>query len=114
MFKKTYFKASDWNSICDVCGEKYKASQLYLRWDGLRVCRDDWEQRHPQDFIRPIKERNSVPWTRPRPEDLDIDTCTIFGVNAVAGIGTSGCAIAGYDNGQRELTYPPTFNPNTL
>jgi hypothetical protein len=43
-FRKTYLKLGDWNGICDVCGEKYKASQLYLRWDGLRVCREDWEQ----------------------------------------------------------------------
>lgn len=112
--KKTYLRLGDWNAICDVCGQKYKASQLYKRWDGLMVCKEDWEVRHPQDFIKPIKERNSVPWTRPRPEDIQIYLCSLYGVNAVSGVGTSGCAISGKDNGQRELTYPPTFNSNTL
>jgi len=114
MFRKTYLRLGDWNGICDVCGEKYKASQLYLRWDGLRVCRDDWEVRHPQELIRPIKERNSVPWTRPRPEDDNVEVCTLLGVTAIAGQAVAGCMIAGYDNGIRQLSYPSTFNLSTL
>lgn len=114
MFKKTYFKSGDWNAICDVCGFKYKASQLSKRWDGLMVCAEDFELRHPQDFIRPIKENISVPWTRPRGEDLFINTCSIAGQNAVAGVGTAGCAITGKDNGYREPSYPSTFNTSTL
>lgn len=119
-FKKTYFKAGDWNALCDICGEKHKASHLKLRWDGLRVCSPCWEIRHPQDLIRPIKERNSVPWTRPRPEDLEVEVCTISGVNAVANWAVAGCMIAGHNNGtppEDQLVddlYPPTFNPNTL
>lgn len=114
MFKKTYFRAGDWNAICDVCARKFKASELMKRWDGLMVCQEDWEVRHPQELIRPIKERNSVPWTRPRPTDDFINVCSVYGVNAIGGIGVAGCAIAGYDNGQRELTYPSTFNLETL
>jgi hypothetical protein len=95
MFRKTYFRSGDWNAICDICGEKYKASQLKKRWDGLMVCLDDWEMRHPQELIRPIKERNSVPWTRPRPPDIEIGGTTPS---------TSGA----------DVLYPPTFNPNTL
>lgn len=72
MFKRTQYIPGDWNVICDVCGHKYKASQLMKRWDGLMVCQEDWETRHPQELIRPIKERNSVPWTRPRPEGDDV------------------------------------------
>lgn len=68
MFKKTHYKSGSWNWICDVCGFKYKAEQALNRWDGLKVCSSCWEMRHPQELIRPIKERNSVPWTRPRPE----------------------------------------------
>lgn len=115
MLRKTYYKPGDWNALCDVCGEKFKASQLMKRWDGLMVCWDDWEPRHPQELIRPIKERNSVPWTRPRPEDVFINVCSIYGRNAIAGIGVAGCAIAGSDNGQRaDDLYPSTFNLETL
>lgn len=59
----------DWNAICDRCGFEFKASQLRKTWDGLYVCEEDWEQRHPQDFIRGVKEDQSVPWTRPEQED---------------------------------------------
>lgn len=72
MFKRTTYIPGDWNVICDVCGHKYKASQLLKRWDGLMTCSLCWETRHPQELIRPIKERNSVPWTRPRPEGYDV------------------------------------------
>lgn len=119
-FKATYYRAGSWNAICDVCGQKYKAHELRKRWDGLQVCNADFESRHPQDLIRPIKERNSVPWTRPRPEDINIDVCTLSGINAVAGQAVAGCAVAGLDLGYPPSTeiveelYPPTFNPNTL
>ena len=35
-----------------MCGFDYYASDMKLRWDGLWVCKDDWEPRHPQDFVR--------------------------------------------------------------
>lgn len=114
MIKKTWFKSGSWNAICDICGEKHKAEKLLTRWDGLKTCSACWEVRHPQELIRPIKERNSVPWTRPRPDDLQIYTCSISGINGVAGIGTAGCAVTASDNGQRTLTYPSTFNLSTL
>lgn len=62
----------DWNAICDVCGFKYKASQLKKRWDGFMVCPEDWEVRHPQDFVRSKPDDQSVPWTRPEPTDTFI------------------------------------------
>jgi hypothetical protein len=77
---KTYFVPGEWNAICDQCGRKYKASQLRKRWDGLMVCQDDWETRHPQDFVRGVKEDTSVPWTRPEPADVE----TVIAVNCNA------------------------------
>ena len=59
------FKLGDWNVICDVCGVKLKASKAKLRWDGLYVCPDDWEVRQPLDFVRGVKDDQSVPYTRP-------------------------------------------------
>jgi hypothetical protein len=58
----------DWNALCDVCGMKFKASDLREQWDGdkrLMVCKDDWEPRHPSEFFRPPKADISVPWERP-------------------------------------------------
>ena len=56
------------NAICDVCGFKFKASELRLRWDNLRVCADDMEQRHPQDLIKGITDNQAPPWSRPQTE----------------------------------------------
>lgn len=68
-----YYKKGDWNAVCDVCGWKFKASQLMKRWDGAVVCKRDFEHRHPQDLIRVPHEDTSVPWSRPEPADIMIE-----------------------------------------
>lgn len=62
---RSRYKKGDWNIRCDVCGFKFKSSEVKQRWDGLWVCRDDWEERHPSDFFRSRKEDTSVPFSRP-------------------------------------------------
>lgn len=59
----------DFKRICDVCGFVYRASETRKRWDGLIVCMADFEQRHPQDFVRGRKDRQNVPDPRPEPVD---------------------------------------------
>ena len=61
----SYYKHGDWNAECDICGFKFKASQLRKTWDELYVCQADYEVRHPQDFVRGVKDDPSVPWERP-------------------------------------------------
>lgn len=96
---KNYLQLGNWNALCDSCGRKFKASQLKRRWDGLMVCEEDYELRHPQDFLRVQKEQISVPWARPYPEE---DTfivvpyrCTPEGSIAIPAIAVAGCAVAG-------------------
>lgn len=64
---RNYYKSGDWNAICDRCGFKFKASQLKEDWQGFRVCKDDFEMRHPQDFIRARVDKIYVPWVRGEP-----------------------------------------------
>lgn len=59
-----YYKKGDWNAICDICGLEYKASELRKTWDNLRVCKYDFEHRHPQERLRPTEDIQRVPWTR--------------------------------------------------
>lgn len=101
MQRKTWWNSGNWNALCDVCGVKYKANELKERWDGLMVCSKDWEQRHPQDFLRPVPDQNKLPWTRPEPNDQFINSCTPAGRMGVAGVGMAGCAVAGLDLGYR-------------
>jgi hypothetical protein len=65
-----YYKPGDWNAICETCGFQYKASELKKTWDGKMVCSKDWEPRHPQEFVRGVVDKQSVPWTRPEPDDV--------------------------------------------
>jgi hypothetical protein len=61
-----FFKHGSWNFICDVCGQKYKSEESRKRWDGLVVCKKDWEPRHPQELIRvPAETGQAVPDPRP-------------------------------------------------
>lgn len=87
-----------WSAICDVCGLRYKSNELSKRWDGLMVCHDDFETRHPQDFIRTRAERVVPPWTRPEVPDTFVHLCTIESVSAYADLGTADCMKA--DNTQ--------------
>jgi hypothetical protein len=69
MSRKWQWKAGDWVVICDVCAKQIYASESRKRWDGLIVCPDDYEFRHPQDLIRHRVEDISVPFSRPEPTD---------------------------------------------
>lgn len=57
----------DYYRICDVCGFQCRASATFKRWDGLITCSEDWEPRHPQDFVRGRVDRQKVPEPRPEP-----------------------------------------------
>ena len=63
------YASGDWNAICDRCGKQFKFSRLKKTWDGLWVCSRDWEPRHPQDFVRGIKDDQHAPVTRPDAPD---------------------------------------------
>ncbi len=95
-----YLKIGDWNASCDVCGFRYKASQLLLRWDGARTCSRCYETRHPQDMIKVPKEAPPIPWTRPENDIFVGPSCSYFTKLAVPGVGTAGCMIAGNAPGQ--------------
>jgi len=91
----TYFKKGSYNGICDVCGFKFKFTELQKRWDGLIVCHKDFEQDHPQKYIRVRESGLSVPVIRDRPEDIFIGpACDVWTSSGLADFGTADCAIA--------------------
>lgn len=65
MGRADYYKKGQWLVICDVCGMKYHSNDLKMRWDGLMTCRQDWNIRQPQDFVRGIPDPQAIPWSRP-------------------------------------------------
>lgn len=107
----------DWNAICDVCGFRFKASEMKKRWDNLMVCKQDYEHRNPQDLLRVRGDQPSVPWSRPEPTDVFVPVCWIWGTSAYADLGQVDCMKVDY----APLTYqqvfdmkwsvPPSLNP---
>jgi len=91
----SYYKKGSWNSICDRCGFEFKMHQLRKDWQGLMVCREDWEPRHPQDFLRTRPEHAGVPIARPEPEDDNRLVCYMWDSSGYAGLAQAGCMIAG-------------------
>lgn len=67
------YKKGSWNVIDDVTGFKEKAGDLKERWDGIRTTKENWEPRHPQDFIKAVKDDMSVPYVRPRTPDIFVN-----------------------------------------
>jgi hypothetical protein len=70
-----YLKGDFWR-ICEECGFKMRASQTHKRWDGLIVCDADFEERHPQDFVKGVIDRQTVPDPRPEPVMASIGPLT--------------------------------------
>jgi hypothetical protein len=73
-----HHREGDPAAICDRCGFKYRHSQLRLEWTGLMVCSGPdtngcWEPRHPQDFVRGVKDQQSFPNPRPEPADVFLE-----------------------------------------
>ena len=95
---RNYFKAGEWNIRCMVCDRKIKSGSIMKRWDGLLVCPEDYENRHPMDFLRTRQERINVPFTYPSSFDLsDAPTypvypyCTQEGSSGLPSWGVAGC-----------------------
>ncbi len=67
------YKSGDWWITCDVCQRQVRASESKHRWDGFIVCSDDFEERHPQDFVRVKPDNYAIPFSRPEPTDTFLD-----------------------------------------
>jgi len=65
LWARNDYRPGDHNVICDRCGCKFHASQTSKTWDGLIVCSEDFETRHPQDFVRGRKDDQTIPDGRP-------------------------------------------------
>ena len=77
------YDRGDWAVLCDACGRKMRATDLRQRWDGLKVCPDDWEPRQPQDFVKALPDIQAVPWTRPEPADTFVSVTGIYTIPPV-------------------------------
>ena len=78
-FDRDEFVMGAHNAQCDRCGWKYKNFQLRKEWNGLRTCHGGgtnncWEERHPQDFVRGVRDSQKPAWVRPESDDNFLST----------------------------------------
>jgi hypothetical protein len=75
-------KPGDWLYRCQRCGVTNYASRTQKEWTGLRVCSTCWEPRHPQDFVRGVKDDIAPPFANSPsdvfllPNEVDYDDIT--------------------------------------
>jgi len=94
---QNWLKLGDYNAICDSCGRKFKASTMRKRWDGMFVCKEDFEYKHPQLSLKVRGDKQYVPIPRPETTtDTFIFFCTIWTSSAYADMGTADCMKADY------------------
>lgn len=94
MGQADFLELGDWNAACYECGRKFKASTLLRHWRGYYVCREHWEPRQPQDFVRGIPDIQTPPWVQV-PSQSFIRFCDPAGSSSIAGYAVAGCMIAG-------------------
>jgi hypothetical protein len=87
--------------------------QAKKRWDGLIVCPNDWEQKHPVLRMEPhFRRRQGTEGAvaarsggvRSEPPDTSILVCDVYTSMGVVGYGTTGCAQVGSYNTAFPLT----------
>ena len=64
------WRPGDPYAICDRCGFRFHLSDLKKEWTGAMVCAKDFDERNPQDLLRPVKEKIIVENARPEPADV--------------------------------------------
>ena len=95
--------SGQYNALCDVCGFKKKNWEMRKRWDGLWVCNEDWEPRHPMDFYKTRNDFHKLPFIRSDNDGIDVGppiyvppsglVCSVTQIAPVIGQGTVGCVV---------------------
>ena len=72
--KRLPLAPGDWHCVCDRTGFRVPASQTRREWNGLQVWEKVYETRQPQDYVRGVRDDQSVPFARPVSEPSFLGT----------------------------------------
>lgn len=72
--KRPRVDLGDWLVTCDRTGFRVLASDTQKEWDGAIVWDRVYEVRHPQDFVRSVRDVEMVPYARPKAEPVYLAT----------------------------------------
>lgn len=72
--RKQIIDNADYRCTCDKSGFVCWRSECIIQWDGMLVRKDFAEyERHPQDLLKPAKERPFTGITRKEQDDPPLD-----------------------------------------
>lgn len=72
--KRPRVEPGDFLRVCDRTGFRVLASDTQKEWDGAVVYDRVFETRHPQDFVRGIRDFEAVPFARPKVDPVYLAT----------------------------------------
>ena len=94
MGRSDYLDLGGWNAQCFRCGRKRKNSDLRKQWQGYWVCKEEWEPRHPQDYVKGVVDLQTVPWAQPDNWTyVGPNICTVQSKSAIPSDAGPGCMI---------------------
>lgn len=67
-----HYVPGTWYRICDRSGFKVRSYDTKKQWNDLIVRQQSWESRQPQDFVRGVRDDQTVSEARPRQIDIYI------------------------------------------
>ncbi len=67
MGKADFWLPGGYNQIDDRTGFKVKSTWTQKEWTGSTVHKNVWEERHPQDLIRSVLDRQDIDDPNPEP-----------------------------------------------
>lgn len=67
MGRENYYKPGSFYRVCDRSGFVVRAERTRKEWNGLIVRDQSWEIRQPQDFVKGVRDDQTVPEARPKP-----------------------------------------------
>jgi hypothetical protein len=97
-----HFVMGDFYRICDQTGFKIRANRTKKQWNNYIVREQSFELRQPQDFVRGVRDDQTVPEPRPRQTNVFLENQT-----TVAGGGSAYIPALGY---AVDVGYPPGSN----
>jgi hypothetical protein len=86
MGRKLFYKPGSYYVADDRTGFPQRAERTRKEWNGLRVDESVWEPRQPQDLVKGVTDKQSVPDARPLGQNIYVGPISVqTTANAVIG-----------------------------
>lgn len=94
------WRAGDHLIVCDRSGMIVPRSQARREWNGLLVRKESWEQRHPQEYVRGVVDKQATigrPWQDPeKTSTKSLSDIVVSSGSVSGGTYTSGAVTESY------------------